>query len=152
MGTTDYLFFYQGLVVPQTIKYEKVDIFGNTTYTQPYLKISYTIDGEPFTYYYNLAAAFNYAEYTDANDGKYRKYVDANDDAIKMVYFKDNKYYADDKSTQVYIAYKDGDKYYNVDGDEIYFDGTNYYTNYDEAASPAYTNPSSSPALLFSCQ
>ena len=137
----NYMFFYQGLVVPQTIKYEKVDIFGNTTYTQPYLKISYTIDGEPFTYYYNLAAAFNYAEYTDANDGKYRKYVDANDDAIKMVYFKDNKYYADDKSTQVYIAYKDGDKYYNVDGDEIYFDGTNYYTNYDEAASPAYTNP-----------
>ncbi|MDO4824001.1 MAG: hypothetical protein Q4A08_07535 [Bacteroidales bacterium] len=134
--STTYNYFYQGLVVPQTIKYESLKIDGTdkTATSAPYLEISYTIDGEPFTYYYNLAAAFNYAEYIDANGGKYRKYVNATNDAIEMVYFRGGKYYdsnADD-ADEVFVAYKNGETYTDVTGNEIWLEDGTYYNSATE--------------------
>lgn len=58
-----YNFIYQGLVIPQTAKYAPCELDGSdltTTGTEdaPYLKIVYTVDGESFTAYYNLASIF----------------------------------------------------------------------------------------------
>lgn len=66
----DFNFFYQGLVIPQTAKYvacemNGIDVYDHTkglakaTTTAPFIKINYTIDGEPFVYYYNLAEVFS---------------------------------------------------------------------------------------------
>lgn len=56
----DYLYVYQGLVVPQEINYvaSDIDIKGTGTKNEAYMKVVYTIDGETFTRYYNLAETF----------------------------------------------------------------------------------------------
>lgn len=67
LGTTDYLFFYQGLAIPQTVKYTAdVKTNGSNLGATPeaYLYINYTIEyvsGEKETNfaYYNLAQVFN---------------------------------------------------------------------------------------------
>ena len=56
----DYLYVYQGLVVPQEINYvaSDIDIKGTGAKNEAYMKVVYTIDGETFTRYYNLAETF----------------------------------------------------------------------------------------------
>ncbi|MDO4824000.1 MAG: hypothetical protein Q4A08_07530 [Bacteroidales bacterium] len=56
--TTSYNYFYQGLVIPQTVGYESINLNGSSTETKPYLYIKYSIDGEYFEAYYNLASTF----------------------------------------------------------------------------------------------
>ncbi len=53
-GTAKYVL--EALVMPQAAVHEDIEIYE--TGTNPYLTISYTINGEPFTASYNLAAAF----------------------------------------------------------------------------------------------
>lgn len=69
-------YIVESLVIPQDIDYKKValdgkedgDIEAVTTNSKPYFVITYTINDEVFTAYYNLAAAFGATE--DANKNK----------------------------------------------------------------------------------
>lgn len=70
--TGDKAYIVESLIMPQSIAYERVALDGKNhdaisgvdAYTavsgssQPYFRISYSIDGDVFTQYYNLAAAF----------------------------------------------------------------------------------------------
>ncbi|MGX8690348.1 MAG: hypothetical protein ACSW76_06845 [Bacteroidaceae bacterium] len=67
--TTSALYIAQYLIIPQSITNEVLDRangkvdgdsngVGETNASHPYFVISYTINGEPFTAYYNLANAF----------------------------------------------------------------------------------------------
>lgn len=78
-GTTidknTYMYVYQGLVIPQTVEYDAnllLDGSNATTSSKPYLQISYEIDGEPYTYTYNLAYLFSNlnAQYEHPTYGK----------------------------------------------------------------------------------
>lgn len=70
--TDKYNYFYQGLVIPQTVKYEACELNGSDVYDftnnyalankDAFLKITYTIDGDSFTAFYNLAQVFNNVE------------------------------------------------------------------------------------------
>ena len=58
---TENNYVLQSLVIPQTVKYQALSTDGkelNTGTPEVYIKISYTINGEIFNAYYNLAAAF----------------------------------------------------------------------------------------------
>jgi hypothetical protein len=77
--TTSATTIAQYLIIPQSITREKLDRangkrdtntdgIGDADAVHPYLKISYTINGEPYTAYYNLADAFNVAK-LDFNEG-----------------------------------------------------------------------------------
>lgn len=59
-GKNDFKMIFQGLVIPQNVEYEEMPLDGSTITdsSKPYLKISYSLDGEKFTNYYNLAAIF----------------------------------------------------------------------------------------------
>lgn len=70
--TTSATTIAQYLIIPQSITREKLDRangkrdinsdgIGDEDAVHPYLKISYTINNEPYTAYYNLADAFNVA-------------------------------------------------------------------------------------------
>lgn len=69
-------YIVESLVIPQDIDYKKVALDGKedgtieavTTNSKPYFVITYTINDEVFTAYYNLAAAFGATE--DANKNK----------------------------------------------------------------------------------
>lgn len=53
---------FQGLMIPQVAGYEDIAVDGSnitSSTTEPYIKIVYTLDGEEYTSYYNLAAAFS---------------------------------------------------------------------------------------------
>lgn len=61
--TTSALYIAQYLIIPQSITCEVLDrangkVNGTTDAAHPYFVISYTINNEPFTAYYNLANAF----------------------------------------------------------------------------------------------
>lgn len=58
VSTNKDAYLIQSLVIPQAITYEAVDVNGAGTMNQAYFKIAYTVGGEPFYGYYNLAAAF----------------------------------------------------------------------------------------------
>lgn len=58
----DYKLVYQGLVIPQTVKYQgdlKQNGSNATDASEVYLKIVYTLNGEEFTSFYNLASIFS---------------------------------------------------------------------------------------------
>ena len=57
----DYKLVYQGLVIPQTVAYQsdlKLNGSNASSSSKPYLKIVYTVNGEEFTSFYNLASLF----------------------------------------------------------------------------------------------
>lgn len=58
VSTNKDAYLIQSLVIPQTITKETIDVNGGDDENQAYFKIAYTIAGEPFYGYYNLAAAF----------------------------------------------------------------------------------------------
>ena len=73
LTATTPLYIAQYLIIPQAITSEVLDRangkkdtdndgVGDQAAANPYLKLDYTIGGEPYTAYYNLAHAFNVAE------------------------------------------------------------------------------------------
>lgn len=61
-------FVYQALVIPQEVAYVAdvaLNGTGLTAESAPYLNIKYTVNGENFDYFYNLADMFNAAETTN---------------------------------------------------------------------------------------
>jgi len=57
--TTAPQYVLETLIMPQNVKYQNIDASGSDTETEAYVYIKYTIDGEEFYGYYNLAAAFH---------------------------------------------------------------------------------------------
>jgi len=47
------------LIIPQDITFETIDIDGSGTHNQAYIRIDYTIDGQDYYGFYNLAKCFN---------------------------------------------------------------------------------------------
>jgi len=56
--TTTAQYVLETLIIPQSITYQDIDESGSSTETQAYVYIKYSIDGEEFYGYYNLAKAF----------------------------------------------------------------------------------------------
>lgn len=140
----DYKMVYQGLMIPQEAKYEDIKMDGSNIATAkyPYLYINYTIDGEEFKSYYNLAAVFNNlnAPYKDANNVLYAKTTVDNTYAYEKANVS-GTFYSDATCNNAYttIAYYDGEKYYDAAGTQIYFDNTDFYATYD-ATTGGYDN------------
>lgn len=57
-------YFIQSLVIPQEISTEDIDINGTGTINHAYFRIAYTIGGEPYYGYYNLAKAMGESKFT----------------------------------------------------------------------------------------
>jgi hypothetical protein len=57
--TTTAQYVLETLIMPQNVTFEDIDASGSSNETQAYVYIKYSIDGEEFYGYYNLAAAFN---------------------------------------------------------------------------------------------
>lgn len=55
---TDPIYTHQYLVIPQAVKFEDIDTNGTGENKEAYFRIDYTIDGEAYYAYYNLAKAF----------------------------------------------------------------------------------------------
>lgn len=51
-------FVLQSLVIPQAVTFQDIKTDGSSTMTEPYIIINYTISGEKFVAYYNLAEVF----------------------------------------------------------------------------------------------
>ncbi len=140
----EYKFFYQGLVVPQTVSYESVDIKGPSVLSdaKPYLKISFTIDGEPFTYYYNLARVFSNVDAQYVVNGR-KAWYDETSEISSIIYEGDgNKFYATYATTdlaELTVAYKKGENYYSaltcLDTEKLYIGTSGKYYTSEEAAS-----------------
>ena len=65
-GTANYV--YQALIIPQEVAYVADVALNGTSLSAesaPYLNIKYTVNGENFNYFYNLADMFNAAETTN---------------------------------------------------------------------------------------
>lgn len=60
----DARYVIQSLVIPQTINEEDIEINGTSTEAEAYFEIQYTIDGEKYHGFYNLAKAMGDATYT----------------------------------------------------------------------------------------
>ena len=56
--TTTAQYVLETLIMPQNISFENIDESGSGNHNQAYLYIKYSIDGEDFYGYYNLAKAF----------------------------------------------------------------------------------------------
>lgn len=56
--TTDDQYIIESLVIPQNVDFEAIETDGTTVETKPYLEVIYTINGEQYKAYYNLAATF----------------------------------------------------------------------------------------------
>ena len=56
--TTTAQYVLETLIIPQDITFETIDESGDGTHDEAYLYIKYSIDGEDFYGYYNLAKAF----------------------------------------------------------------------------------------------
>lgn len=57
--TTTAQYVLETLIMPQNVSFQAIDASGSDTETEAYVYIKYSIDGEEFYGYYNLAAAFN---------------------------------------------------------------------------------------------
>lgn len=55
---TDAIYTHQYLVIPQAVNFEEIDTKGTSANEQAYFRIDYTIAGEAYYAYYNLAQAF----------------------------------------------------------------------------------------------
>lgn len=56
--TTENKYIIESLVIPQNVDFEAIETDGTTVETKPYLEVIYTINGEQYKAYYNLAATF----------------------------------------------------------------------------------------------
>lgn len=56
--TTTAQYVLETLIIPQNVTYEEIDASGSDEETQAYVYLKYSIDGEEFYGYYNLAEAF----------------------------------------------------------------------------------------------
>lgn len=65
ISSTDSKYLIQSLIIPQDIVEENIDVNGTSTMNQAYFYIAYTIDGEPYSGYYNLAKAFSATEFNE---------------------------------------------------------------------------------------
>lgn len=57
--TTTPQYVLETLIMPQNVTFKDIDASGDDTKDEAYVYIKYSIDGETFYGYYNLAAAFN---------------------------------------------------------------------------------------------
>lgn len=64
IAADDARYIIQSLVIPQTINTEDIDVDGSATEDEAYFEIKYTIDGEAYHGFYNLAKAMGDATYT----------------------------------------------------------------------------------------
>ena len=65
---TTAVYTHQYLVIPQSVNYAEIDTDGSDTKGQVYFHIQYSIDGEDYYAYYNLANAFK-SETLNFNEG-----------------------------------------------------------------------------------
>lgn len=112
----DFKMIFQGLVIPQNVEYEEMPLDGSTITdsSKPYLKISYSLDGEVFTNYYNLAAIFSNVNAKYSTEKGCEVYCEFEDNT-KKYYYKDKTFYSDDATTPItgqVFAYYNGTKYY----------------------------------------
>ena len=111
----DYKLVYQGLVIPQTVKYQddlKQNGSNAGSSSEPYVKIVYTLNGEEFTSFYNLASIFSTV---NANvEGEYGTTCYTTLPDIFVYANAGNYYYSDGTQVPNYAYYKDG-KYYSSD-------------------------------------
>lgn len=102
--STTYNYFYQGLVVPQTINYEALPITGLTeaASAKPYIRIQFTVDGEPFTYYYNLAGTFQNVYDTYKVNGRevYKTTLPTSDAPVYLYKSEDDYYLSKDGTSE----------------------------------------------------
>lgn len=162
--TTSYNWMYQGLVIPQTIAYKACELDGtnlNKDATDvPYLKMVYTIDGETFTSYYNLAGCF-YKLTDDYADDYNVKYVKVEENLAKGAGLGEYLY-LNATNSKVYTSYDDAkaqatptdasqyctldelvykvienatEKYYDKDGNELFRQGNDFFSD------DAFTTP-----------
>ena len=133
--TDKYNYVYQGLVIPQTVAYNPCKLDGsdvtaatNGTST-PYLKITYTIDGDSKTQYYNLAQVMSNveAQYTKkVNDITYNAYKTIGNGTI---WENGGKYYVETSTdnfeeTTTYVLF-DGAKFFDpANSNEELFQGS----------------------------
>ena len=123
IAVSDYKYVCQSLVIPQTLHYENINLDGTTSSPlYPYLNVQFKIDGQPYSYFYNLAAAFSniYADYIING----RKAYKCTDDS--------------------YLYSVDGDSFYEAANDAtattkvlVFTDGTNYWKEFAQT-TPLY--------------
>lgn len=146
-------FFYQGLIMPQTVECENVPLDGTgaTGFTTPYLVIDYTIkysetESETNVAYYNLAAVMSngYSQYVVNSRGAYKT------STSDYVYKAGDNYYSSSDETTAYttVYFKDGDNYQNASGETIYYNSADskYYSSYD--ASTGYRTALDDPDVV----
>lgn len=132
-----YQYVYQGLVIPQVVEYEgnlKLNGTNVTADSKPYLNIKYTINGEKFNYFYNLAQILG-DKYLKDTKGRIAYMTD---DTNNYVYSEDGvTFYAKDDDRRMDVAFYDGEHYYcilrNGAMSPLYKDPTtgNLYSAYD---------------------
>ena len=148
-------FFYQGLIMPQTVECENVPLDGTgyADFETPYLVIDYTIkysetESETNVAYYNLAAVMSngYSQYEVNSRGAYK--TSTSDYVYKDVI--SGKYYSSSDATTAYatVYFKDGDNYQNASGVTIYYNSADskYYFSYD--ASTGYSTALDDPDVV----
>lgn len=77
-------YFIQSLVIPQEIETEDIDINGTGTINKAYFKIAYTIGGEPYYGYYNLAKAMGENKFTFGEGWQNTLTITIHPDGIKF--------------------------------------------------------------------
>ena len=137
--TGDYLYVYQGLVIPQNITWKDIKVDGSNldASNDVYLKLVYSIDNETFSAYYNLADIFTArSQYKNANGiGAYKGKSVAGSD-VKV--YIDGKYYAEDGSEYTNYVFTDGEKYKDPAGNFLYYDATDKKFFIDENKGTEY--------------
>ncbi len=140
IAVEDYKLLYQGLVIPQVAAYEPLAVDGSDLAVdgaKPYVHVNYTIDGEEFNAYYNLASVFNTKlgdDYVSDNGAKVVYNVKTPATPVQL-YFKDAALYSDAALTEGskiedYIIYDESqDKYYSADWNTEYTSENEIVTN-----------------------
>lgn len=145
--TDKYNYVYQGLLIPQTIDYAPCELDGSdvTATTDgtstPYLKITYTIDGDSKTAYYNLAQVMSNVEADYVENGRKAYAVGTTHlFSVDGTAFYENAT-TETASTQTF-AFTDGTKLYSdfACASEIFYNESDgiYYENHD-ATTDEYT-------------
>lgn len=130
-----YQYVYQGLVIPQVVEYDpnvKLNGLNVSASSVPYINIKYTINGEHYSYFYNLAEVLNAAnpikddlgrvafkttedgEYVYSDDG-YVFYARNDDRVLSVIYhnYVDDWYYCITHGSAMSPLYKGADgKFY----------------------------------------
>ena len=127
IATTD-KYFYQGLIMPQTVECENVPLDGTlptsaSDFTTPYLVIDYTIkysetESETNVAYYNLATVMSngFAQYADVNGNL--AFKTANPD-VYLFQDPSNNWYTENSTTSLddgVVAMFNGTEYYDKTG------------------------------------